>query len=154
MKGTLGLLLAVALALAVASAEPGASGHPLARVEIGMHRVRVEVADTLERKTRGLSGRASLAAGDGMLFPYDQPARHRFWMLDMRFDIDIVWIRAGRIVDITHRAPHEVRQPPPLISPSEPADLVLEVPAGTAERLGWRPGDPVRVVGWPPAKPG
>jgi hypothetical protein len=138
--------------LALGAAEPrrSASGHPLAAVEIGLRRIEVEVADTSARKTLGLSGRASLPDGHGMLFPYERPARQGFWMRDMRFDIDIVWIRAGRIVDITLRARHDVPQPPPLLYPSEPADLVLEVPAGTAERAGWRRGDPVRVVGWPP----
>jgi uncharacterized membrane protein (UPF0127 family) len=78
-----------------------------------------------------------------MLFPYDAPGLHGFWMPDMNFDIDILWMRAGRIVhlerDVSRGDPTTVHRP------REPADLVLEVPAGTAQRLGWRAGDAVSI---------
>jgi len=119
--------------------------YPTARVSVGMHVVEAEVADTPARKTRGLSGRTRLAEGQGLLFPYAYEDLHGFWMFDMHFDIDIVWIRGDRIVDVTHGAVHDPPGELPIYRPSEPADLVLEVPAGTAARLGWRPGDPVRV---------
>jgi uncharacterized membrane protein (UPF0127 family) len=138
-------LAVLLLAACAAEVEPTPTAAPRAEVSVGMHVVRAEVADTLERRTRGLSGRESLREGEGMVFPYAQADRHGFWMKDMRFDIDIVWIRAGRVVDVTHRAVHDPPGELPVYRPREPADLVLEVPAGTAERLGWRPGDPVRV---------
>src|SRR5262249_28055298 len=106
-----------------------------------------EVADTDARKQQGLSGRLALLAGHGMLFPYDEPGIQGFWMPDMHFDIDIVWIRAGRIVHIEADVPHAVSDPLPVYRPQEPADQVLEVPAGTAARFGWRVGDVVRVDG-------
>lgn len=146
--------LALAASLAVACAgepESAASGYPSAEVTIGMHRVQVDVADTPERMARGLSGRPNLAEGRGMLFPYARPALHGFWMFDMRFDIDIVWIRADRIVDLTLGAPHDPPGELPVYRPSEPADLVLEVPAGTSQRLGWQVGDRVTVD--PPVRP-
>lgn len=136
------LLLVVACP---AEREPAASAYPTAEVTIGIHRIQVEVADTLDRRARGLSGRTRLAERRGMLFPYGRADRHGFWMYDMRFDIDIVWIRGDRIVDVTARAPHDPPGELPVYRPSEPADLVLEVPSGTADKLGWRIGDRVSV---------
>ena len=152
IRGGLLLLLLVGLACdggpdpaapVAAPPQPAASGWPEVEVQIGMYRLRAEVADTPARRSQGLSGRRTLAADRGVVFPYSDPARPAFWMPDMHFDIDIVWIREGRIVDLHARVPHEVTPPLPRYQPREPIDRVLEVPAGTAERLGWRVGDPV-----------
>jgi uncharacterized membrane protein (UPF0127 family) len=143
-----GLVPAAILLLALACAgerESPASAYPTAEVTIGIHRVQVEVANTQERMSQGLSGRASLAKGRGMIFPYARADRHGFWMYDMHFDIDIVWIRDGRIVDVTSRAPHDPPGELPVYRPGVPADLVLEVPAGTVDELGWKIGDRVTV---------
>jgi hypothetical protein len=146
------LLLAFACA---ADRESESSAYPTAEVTIGIHRIQVEVADTPDRMARGLSGRTRLGEHRGMVFPYARAGRHGFWMVDMRFDIDIVWIREDRIVDVTSRAPHDPPGALPTYRPREAADLVLEVPAGTAESLGWKIGDRVKVDPpvrpWPPA---
>jgi uncharacterized membrane protein (UPF0127 family) len=114
-------------------------------VSIGVHLIDAEIAVTAARPPPGQSGRAGLAQGEGMLFLYDEPGRRGFWMPDMHFDIDIVWIRADRVVHIESRVPHVVSGALPTYRPDAPADTVLEVAAGTAERLGWRVGDAVRV---------
>ncbi len=151
-RGAWGPLLALLLTAACSAAQdPAPSAYPTAEVTIGIHRIRVDVADTPERMSRGLSGRSQLAEGRGMVFPYARPERHGFWMYDMHFDIDIVWIRGDRIVDVTPRARHDPPGKLPILRPEEPADLVLEVPAGTAERLGWKIGDRVGVE--PPVRP-
>ena len=142
------LLLAALLALGCERGEPAAPPEPAApraRVTIGVHVIDAEVADTPARKQRGLSGRPSLADGQGMLFPYTEPGLHGFWMPDMHFDIDILWIRAGRIVDVSADVSKD--DPRAVYRPREPAELVLELPAGTAARRGFRVGDAVRVDG-------
>ncbi len=133
-------LLAGAWTLLAAACRPEDAGP---RVLVDGHPIEVEVVRTPEARARGLSGRPSLPQGRGMLFLFDHADHHAFWMPDMHFDIDIVWIRSGRIVDIAHRVPHEVEGPLPLYRPRAPAKVVLEVAAGTAERLGWEIGDPV-----------
>ena len=141
------LLLSALLLVGCNRGEPAAAkppAPPRAQVTIGVHVIDAELADTPERKQRGLSGRSALAEGQGMLFPYDEPDRQAFWMPDMHFDIDILWIRASRIVHIAARVPHA--DAVTIYRPDEPADLVLEVPAGTAERRGWRLGDRVEVT--------
>jgi hypothetical protein len=146
-RGTrIALCPALLLALACAGErETSTPAYPTAEVAIGIHRIEVEVADTPERRSRGLSGRSRLAEGRGMVFPYARAERYGFWMQGMHFDIDIVWIRGDRIVDVSSRVPHDPPGELPVYRPREPADLVLEVPSGTAEGLGWRIGDRVTV---------
>jgi len=149
------IALGPALLLALACAgeqETATPAYPTAEVTIGIHRIEVEVADTPERMSRGLSGRSRLAEGRGMVFPYARAERYGFWMQGMHFDIDIVWIRGDRIVDVSSRVPHDPPGDLPVYRPGEPADLVLEVPSGTVERLGWRIGDEV-TADLPPRPP-
>jgi uncharacterized membrane protein (UPF0127 family) len=114
-------------------------------VTIRGQRVAVELAITPAEQQLGLGQRDALAWDTGMLFLYEKPGFYRYWMKDMRFDIDIVWIRGDRIVDISHRVPHVAGQNGPTVLPDELADKVLEVPAGYATALGWRSGQPVEV---------
>ena len=107
--------------------------------------VRVEVAATTTTRERGLSGHAPLKRGTGMWFIFPVAERYTFWMKDMRFPLDMIWVRDGVIVDITADVP-----PPqpgqtqlPIYSPVEPADRVLEVSAGFAREHGLRLGMPV-----------
>ena len=116
-------------------------------VEIRGQRVAVELADTVPKQSLGLGGRDALEWDRGMLFPYPQAGFYSFWMKDMRFDIDIVWILRDRIVDLHHRVPHaperEAGRELPVYRPRRAADTVLEVPAGYAQAHGWRDGDRV-----------
>ncbi len=140
------LWLAMLLGVPPASAADVNPPLPTGSVLIaGRVRVEVELARTMEEKVRGLSGRLGLKTGHGMLFVYDRPEPVSIWMKDMRFPLDIVWIREGRIV-------HIEKQAPPLL-PSGPeqiytalADLVLEVPAGFTSRQQIRVGDPVKAT--------
>ncbi len=131
----------------------GCSGHRDAladgevRVTIGGQTIVAEQVVRRADQERGLGGRDRLDWDRGMLFVYDRPLFPGFWMKDMRFDIDIVWIRDGRIVGIHHRVPHEVEPPLPTYRPPEAVDRVLEVPAGGAEARGWGRGDRVIVEG-------
>ncbi|NNL68259.1 MAG: DUF192 domain-containing protein, partial [Myxococcales bacterium] len=67
--------------------------------------VAVEIAATPAERAQGLSGREALEPGHGMLFLHEEPGAHGYWMKDMRFAIDILWLRSGRIVDVAHRVP-------------------------------------------------
>ncbi|MCH7868586.1 MAG: DUF192 domain-containing protein [Myxococcales bacterium] len=115
--------------------------------------VQLEIARTEAEKAKGLGDRDRLDWGQGMLFEYSAPGFPRFWMKDMRFDIDIVWIRDFRIVDISHRVKHFPEGPGPTIRPRELVDTVLEVPAGFAQAHRWRLGDRVTLSGVAPGVP-
>jgi uncharacterized membrane protein (UPF0127 family) len=66
-------------------------------------------------------------------------------MKDMKFDIDIIWIRDGKVVEITEDIPTPDDESSKLIlySPSQPVDRVLEVNSGDSLRLGIKVGDEV-----------
>ncbi len=103
----------------------------------------VEVADTEEKKERGLGRRDALQPDRGMYFPFPSASRWVFWMKDMRFPIDIVWIRDGTVIDIDAFVPVSQSEDLETYSPVEPADAVLELNAGAVEDLGVRIGDQV-----------
>lgn len=107
--------------------------------------ITAEVAKTPEAKSKGLSGRENLAPNSGMLFVFDREDRFGFWMKDVKFPIDIIWIDdTKRIADITHSAQPEPRVPDNLLRiyrGSVPVLYVLEVPAGTAVANNLRIGD-------------
>lgn len=136
------------LCLAAGSAVPGEVNPPLLRGTVriaGRITVAAEIARTAEEKMRGLSGRPSLPAGRGMLFVYDRPQPIGIWMKDMKFPLDILWALDGRVVKIERRVPPLVPGGPERVY-AEFADLVLEVPAGFADRNKIRLGDPVQVT--------
>jgi len=148
--------LVLALALAVAglagcdAARAPADGRH-ATVTVDTTAIEAELARTPAEKQLGLGGRSGLAPDAGMLFVFDAPDRHVFWMLDMQFALDFVWIRGDRVVDLSAEIP-----PPPAgldaasgllrqVQPKEPADLVLEVAAGSIAKHGWKVGDAVEI---------
>ncbi|HSE56525.1 MAG TPA: DUF192 domain-containing protein [Candidatus Paceibacterota bacterium] len=99
------------------------------RVTIGDTTITVTVADTEAVRQQGLSGKESLAQDEGMLFFFDTPGKYGFWMKDMHFPIDIIWIDAGwQIVDVTHTLTPETY--PKVFFPQASVQYVLEVPAG------------------------
>ena len=112
----------------------------------------VEVAADSEERTRGLSERASLDSGTGMLFVFENPKRFRFWMKGMEFPLDIVWISSGcEVVDISFDVPFPDPKTPlddlPRYSPESTAKYVLEINGGETAALGLRVGDPVKFLG-------
>lgn len=141
----LGILISVAWAAQASAVEinpPLATGSVLIA---GRVTVTVELARTPEEQVRGLSGRPGLKSGRGMLFVYDRAHRVSIWMKDMRFPLDIIWIRAGRIVAIEKHAPPMSPNGPERVYTAM-ADLVLEVPAGFTDRQKIRVGDSVQAT--------
>lgn len=107
-----------------------------------LHRFLVERADTPGLRARGLMHRRELAADRGMLFLFPRPERQAMWMKNTYVALDMLFIdSAGRVVDIAADAvPLSERT----IMSSGKARAVLELPAGTAARLGLGVGDRVR----------
>ena len=102
--------------------------------------VDVEIADTPAARTQGLSGRHELAPGTGMLFVFDRPDTYGFWMPDMYFSIDILWLDVNkRVVHIEPDVSPESY--PESFSPPAPALYVLEVPSGWSREHGISVGD-------------
>lgn len=104
-------------------------------VLVGDTRVHVEVVATQAAKQKGLSGRSSLADGKGMLFVYDKSDRYGFWMPDMHFAIDIIWLDSTwHVVHVKENATPDSY--PEVFKPVTSAQYILEVPAGYAREHG------------------
>lgn len=110
----------------------------------------LEITNTLETRARGLSGRDSIPERGGMVFLFDPPERPAFWMKDMRFPLDMVWVRNSRIIGITENIPAPLPETPEAsllrYAPPELVDEVIELSAGTAKAIGLRPGQNVRLL--------
>jgi uncharacterized protein len=114
------------------------------KVEINSHTINVEVVDTVEERQKGLSGRDSLEDDSGMLFIFDEEDFYSFWMRDMNFSIDIVWISGdGHVVDMHQNVSPETY--PQTFSSKKPARYVLELPAHVVKRYKINLGDIVRL---------
>jgi uncharacterized membrane protein (UPF0127 family) len=101
----------------------------------------IELALTPPQMEQGLMFRRSLAADAGMLFDYGDPQPVAMWMKNTLIPLDMVFIgKDGTIVDFRERA---VPMSLDTIEPKVPARAVLEVNAGTAQRLGLKVGDTV-----------
>ncbi|MCR4279228.1 MAG: DUF192 domain-containing protein [Candidatus Zambryskibacteria bacterium] len=97
--------------------------------------IQFEVADTPNEISLGLSGRESLEPGNGLLFIMPTSAKHGFWMKDMNFPIDIIWIDDVWVVAGVERSA-QPESYPETFTPNRPVKYVLEVPAGTADEFG------------------
>jgi uncharacterized membrane protein (UPF0127 family) len=107
---------------------------------------QVEVADTPAKLEKGLGERDGLPRDHGMYFPFAEAKHWVFWMKGMRFPIDIVWIRDGKVVDITPDVQVDQGLPLKTYSPVEPADAVLELDAGVAREIGLQDGDALTLT--------
>jgi uncharacterized membrane protein (UPF0127 family) len=119
-------------------------------VKINEITIPVEVAKTDVQRRNGLSKRDGLPEGEGMFFEFAQKdVKPPFWMKDMKFAIDILWINDNEIVQIDNDV-----QPPEagtndekliLYIPNQPIDYVLEVAAGFADEHNFQVGDMVKL---------
>ncbi len=147
-------LIAIAIALTlilsyVYLANRANNGLPKVQVTIGEAQIQADLAVGMVARARGLSGRASLAPGHGMLFSFGSAGYHSFWMSGMKFPIDIIWMRDGVVVGVTANVDPQIGAQVWQLNtytPPEPAEEVLEVPAGYAAENGIVPGSRVIVT--------
>jgi uncharacterized membrane protein (UPF0127 family) len=139
-------LVLVALALCVLSC--GERTTESVSVHVGTGTIRAELALTPSERALGLSGRDALDRDAGMLFVFKQPGFESFWMKDMRFPLDFVWISSDRrVLELTRNVP-----PPAagtsdaglaVYKPSAAVGYVLEINGGVADQLGITTGQAV-----------
>jgi uncharacterized membrane protein (UPF0127 family) len=95
-----------------------------------------DVAATNEQRTKGLSGKDALPENESMLFVFDSAQEHSFWMKDMRFPIDIIWLDSNMtVVHIEHNLPPcSFGSFCQTYKPNNDALYVLETVAGFADK--------------------
>ena len=116
-------------------------------VKIAGKKFRLTTAKTQEARAQGLSDRDKMPA-DGMIFLFDTPQPLTFWMKNMRFPIDIIWINGNKIVAITKNA-----RPEPEISDENLkryfsgyyANTVIELNAGDCDKYKIKAGNVLEI---------
>jgi uncharacterized protein len=97
-----------------------------------------DVSATNEQRTKGLTVKNTLTENEAMLFVFENEANHKFWMKDMKFPIDIIWISDDkRVVDIENNL--QPCNSGPFCSTYEPDGdslYVLETVSGFAQKYG------------------
>ena len=89
-------------------------------------------------RERGLSDARTLASGTGMLFIFGSDGIWRFWMKDMHYNLDIIWLNNKKeVVYVVHNA--SMASYPRVFTPPKESRYVIEVPAGDAAEVV--PGD-------------
>lgn len=119
--------------------------HSFIDLVVNKHQIKAEIVNTQASRTLGLSGRASLQKDSGLLFIFNEPGFYSFWMKDMKFSIDMIWIdQFGKIVHIEKDISPKTF-PKGFVS-VEPAQAVLEVPAGFSDENNVKTGDTIRYI--------
>ena len=121
----------------------------LAYIKINDSYITAEIAETPQQRETGLSYRDNLDEKSGMLFVFASYQKPFFWMKDMLFPLDIIWIKDDKIIDIDKNLaipqPEEPLNRLPKYAPSESVNYVLEVNAGFSDTNALSVGDSVSI---------
>lgn len=139
-----GLILAIGwaamLALAAMNRRHEAALDPYStkRLRLNDQSLFVEIPATTELQAKGLGGRDTLGDDRGMMWVYPSAQDVTFWMKDMRFGLDFLWIRDGQVIGVTANVPPPKSRTEQLqlIRSPEAVDRVVEVNAGYAATHG------------------
>ncbi len=139
--------LTIILAIFLISHNTPFKSYKKTSIFIGDSSFMAYLADTPVLRERGLSGTTGLPNNSGMLFVFDQPDKYAFWMKDMNYPLDFIWIGGsdGQYVvsDITENVLPESY--PKTYSPKEPISIVFEVKSGTISAEKIQIGDTVKL---------
>jgi len=118
-------------------------------VDINGHVFKIEAVYSSTDIMRGLSGRETMADDQAMLFIFPDKQLRTFWMKDMNFNIDLLWIENNEIVAFENNMLAPVENIPlnellRYTSP-QPVDKVLEIKAGLINSLNIKIGDTIQL---------
>jgi uncharacterized protein len=140
-SAALALLLFAAQAFAQDAAQPRL---PTVRLSAGMHAITAEVASTLSQQATGLMHRRQMAQHEGMLFVYDEPGVHCFYMRNTLLPLSVAFIGDdGTIVHLDDMQPLTLESH----CPPRPVRFVLEMNQGWFAKRNIKPGH--RLTGTP-----
>lgn len=141
-RGPLGVLVgAVVISLIIIVALQLTNRHADATtLQVNGRSFSLAVASTEQSRELGLGDRTSLPSDDGMLFVFDQVQPECFWMKDMHFSLDMIWLGANKqVVHVEHNVSPSTY--PNSFCPEEPVKYVIELNAGMADNAGIHDGE-------------
>lgn len=131
----------------------GGSSHEMPEIEsISLDTIKVEfpgkeiskinvwLARSPKELSRGLSIVDELKEDQGMLFVFSYLDEHAFWMKDMKFPIDIIWLDSEKKI-VSIKANADPKNFPESYQPTSPALYVLEVTDGFTKKHSLKEGD-------------
>jgi uncharacterized protein len=125
--------------------------HQLQPIQVGKSQLQVEVVSQPASLAAGLSNRDQIGS-DGMLFILGKRQIAQFWMKEMKFDLDLIWIDQGKVVGVVEQVPHpqpsqQLANPNsfPIYSSQQPVEMVLELKSGDVQRYQIQVGDQVKI---------
>ena len=113
------------------------------KLQIGDKNYRVEIVKSEKDQAKGLSGRDNLGDINGMLFIYPDSQMRSFWMNNMRFDLDIIWINKGKIIGFTENIPYLDQKKS--YKSSGKCDMVLELESDRVKKDNLQVGNRVEI---------
>ncbi len=119
---------------------PQAIDNNISNGSIGNQKLQLEIANNASPRALGLSGRESLEDGSGMLFVFPEVGKYGFWMKDMNFPIDIIWINNEmRVVGVEKNIAPDTY--PDSFYPPGDIKYALEVPGGYFDKYSLKIDD-------------
>jgi uncharacterized membrane protein (UPF0127 family) len=116
---------------------------PFRTLEVGDRTYRLATATDDATRGLGLGDRLAMPENRGMVFIYQQSDFHCFWMKNMHFPLDIIWVDEGkRVVHLEENVPPESY--PKQFCPDKRALYVVELNAGQAKVAGIKVGDELK----------
>lgn len=109
-------------------------------LKLNNDKISLIIADTEEKREKGLGDTESMPDSTAMLFVFDEPDTYAFWMKDMKFPIDIVWLNENKeVVHIVESAMPESY--PENFVPPQKSQYVFELNAGLVSKYGIKVGN-------------
>jgi len=129
--------------LAGKSALPFFTKAPTIALQIKNQIINLEVVKNQPDQEKGLSGRNSLATNAGMLFVFPKAHYPAFWMKNVKFSLDFLFLHNKKVVTVLQQVPFPTSSTSdlPQYKPEEPSDMVIELPAGKISELSIKKGD-------------
>jgi hypothetical protein len=115
------------------------------KAEINGHVFSLFLARTSQEQEIGLAKFNKIDKNQGMLFIFQKSDYYSFWMKNMRFPIDIIFINKDKVVDIFQRVPVSKSDNPPTYTTHEKADQVLEINSGLSNEYKIKVGSEVKI---------
>lgn len=115
------------------------------QVTINNQEFKVSVARSDRDKQTGLSKTKKLDENRGMLFVFDKADYYRFWMKEMEFPIDIIYIKGNKVTTVIPNAPVATIDKLIVYEPAQKSDRVLEINAGLAKKYNIKEGSTVEI---------
>lgn len=124
---------------------PNLIGGNNSTVTINKQTFKVEIADEDEERIKGLSDRKSLDKDRGMIFVFGEKDKYGFWMKNVNFPLDLIYISDNKIVDIVKNAEPKTKDATDIqiYTPKEDANYVLEINGGLSDEFGFEIGQEV-----------